>query len=68
MKTNEKIVQTTLLLSPFLLGAQSIKKIKKDTRFQTFGKTIKNSTLTTPIDFVFISKEIPNDWKKKAPI
>ncbi|MGK0458065.1 MAG: hypothetical protein ACJAVE_001044 [Polaribacter sp.] len=43
MKTNEKIVRTILLLSTFLLGAQSIKKIKKDTIFQTLSKTIKNS-------------------------
>ena len=61
MKTNEKIVRTILLLSTFLLGAQSIKKMKKDTIFQTYGKIIKNSILTIPSDFVFISKEISNN-------
>jgi hypothetical protein len=64
MKTNEKIVQTTLLLSPFLLGAQNIKKIKKDTIFPTSRKIIKNRILTIPPDFVFMSKEVSSDWKK----
>jgi hypothetical protein len=64
MKTNEKIVQTTLLLSTFLLGAQNIKKIKKDAIFQTSGKIIKNRILTIPPDFVFMSKEVSSDWKK----
>ena len=64
MKRNEKIVRTILLLSTFLLGAQSIKKIKKDTIFQTLGKTIKNSIWRILSDFVFIKKAISNDWKK----
>jgi hypothetical protein len=61
MKTNQKIVRITTILSTFLLVAQSIKKIKKNTIFQTYGKIIKNSILTIPSDFVFISKEISNN-------
>jgi membrane-associated phospholipid phosphatase len=64
MKTNEKIVLTTLLLSTFLLGAQNTQKIKKDNIFQTSGKVIKNSILTIPSDFAFMGKEVSNDWKK----
>jgi hypothetical protein len=64
MKTNEKIVQITVILFPFLLGTQNIKKIKKYTIFQTSSKIIKNRILTIPHDFIFISEEVSSDWKK----
>ena len=63
-----KIISKTLLISLFLftylLSAQNTKILNKDNIFQTSGKVIKNSILTIPSDFVFMGKEISNDWKK----
>jgi membrane-associated phospholipid phosphatase len=64
MKTIKKTLLFTLVLYTFLLNAQNDKQIKTDNIFQTSGKIIKNSILTIPSDFVFMGKEISNDWKK----
>ncbi|PWG06104.1 phosphatase PAP2 family protein [Polaribacter aquimarinus] len=64
MRTIKKILLIILLLSFYNLNAQNNKKVKKDNIFQTSGKVIKNSILTIPSDFVFMGKEISNDWKK----
>ena len=64
MKTIKRTLLITFILSTFLLSSQNKKKIKKDNIFQTSGKVIKNSILTVPSDFVFMGKEISNDWKK----
>jgi membrane-associated phospholipid phosphatase len=64
MKTIKTTLLTTLLLYSFFFSAQNIKTINKNNIFQTSGKVIKNSILTIPSDFVFMGKEISNDWKK----
>jgi membrane-associated phospholipid phosphatase len=46
------------------LCSQNSNILKKDNIFQTSGKVIKNSILTIPSDFVFMGKELSNDWKK----
>ncbi|WP_298882414.1 phosphatase PAP2 family protein [uncultured Polaribacter sp.] len=60
----KKIFILTFLLSAFFLNAQNNKETKKDNIFKTSGKVIKNSILTIPSDFVYMGKEVSNDWKK----
>lgn len=38
--------------------------IKDNNHFQTFGHVIKTSFNSIPNDFVFLGKEVSNDWKK----
>lgn len=64
MKTIKITLLIIILLSFYSLNSQNNKKVKKDNIFQTSGKVIKNSILTIPGDFVFMGKEISNDWKK----
>lgn len=66
MKTIKKNLFIFLLVLSYIINAQTPdpNDIKKDNIFQTSGKVIKNSILTIPSDFVFMGKEISNDWKK----
>ena len=61
MKTIKNTLLIILLTFAFSLNAQND---KKGNIFQTSGKVIKNSILTIPSDFVFMGKEVSNDWKK----
>jgi membrane-associated phospholipid phosphatase len=64
MKTIKSTLLITLILSTFLLKAQSTKTVKKDNIFQTAGSVFKTSFNTIPSDFVFLGKELSDDWKK----
>jgi membrane-associated phospholipid phosphatase len=64
MKTTKRTLLITFILTTFLLNAQNKTIVKKDNIFKTSGKVIKNSILTIPSDFVFMGKEVSNDWKK----
>lgn len=63
---NIKINLLVLLFISCPVTAQSSAKSKKNTIFKTSGKVIKNSILSIPSDFVFMGKEVSNDWKRTA--
>ena len=52
------------LLLFFSLSIFSQNPPKKKNLFQTAGAVIKTSFNTIPSDFVFLGKEVSNDWKK----
>ncbi|MEO9571136.1 MAG: phosphatase PAP2 family protein [Polaribacter sp.] len=64
MKTIKTKLIITFLFYSLFFNAQKLEVINKDNIFQTSGKVIKNSILTIPSDFVYMGKEISNDWKK----
>ncbi|TVZ56096.1 PAP2 superfamily protein [Lutibacter sp. Hel_I_33_5] len=64
MKKFKKIATITLFITINCIYSQSDKKNTKNNILKTSGKVIKNSLLTIPSDFVFIGKELSNDWKK----
>ena len=59
-----KILILILLFSYSITTKAQNNSIKKENIFKTSGKVIKNTVLTIPSDFVFMGKEISNDWKK----
>jgi len=52
------------LLLFFSLSISSQNQPIKKNLFQTAGSVIKTSFTTIPSDFVFLGKEVSNDWKK----
>jgi membrane-associated phospholipid phosphatase len=52
------------LLLFFSLSISSQNQPKKKNLFQTAGSVIKTSFTTIPSDFVFLGKEVSNDWEK----
>jgi membrane-associated phospholipid phosphatase len=66
--TNSKNIKMKLflkcLLLFFSLSIFSQNQPKKKNLFQTAGSVIKTSFTTIPSDFVFLGKEVSNDWEK----
>ncbi|GGF81719.1 phosphatase PAP2 family protein [Wenyingzhuangia marina] len=55
-----------LLIVPFLLNAQEIHKSYFPRTLNLAGNVIKTSFKTIPSDFVYMGKNVSEDWKKTA--
>lgn len=54
----------TFLMYPVCANAQMDSVIRKDNLLKTYTRVIKNTVLAIPNDFVFMGKEVSNDWSK----
>ena len=55
-----------LLIASFITKAQVDSTAKKNNFFKTSGKVIKNSIFSLPNDFVFMGKEVSDDWGRSG--
>ena len=61
-----KKIYIVFLLIPFLLTAQETKKSYFPRTLNLAGEVVKTSFKTIPSDFVYMGKNVSEDWKKTA--